>query len=391
MWVALALGALAGCGAQERAPDLGPDPCAVARVEAGGPLSAEAAAAAEPVALAHVRIREARRTLDPGFYTLAEQALRCALGTAPDDPEARRWLGHVQLQFHRFADAEATLRPLVAQTDHWRDHMLLSDALMEQGRLVEAAAELDLARVAHPSLETWDRAAHLAWLSGDLDGAIALEEQAVSAGTAADPEPLAWALTRLGELKAQRGQVPNELGLAVRTLPDYPPAHLALGRWLLGAGQPEAAARHLARAGHTVAAARALAEIDPSTDVDAVGDQDPRGYAVWLTATDPERALRLLDDELAARHDAVTWMARALALSRAGLDGTTEARTALATGIADPSVWLQGAEVLGDPSLAAQALRWRGALLPSEIDRAESMIRKEEGGSQEKNRKDRSG
>ncbi len=353
------------------------DPCVVARAPAPGPLAAELARADTWVAQALVRIREARLTQDPGFYTLAEQALRCELASDAESVPARRWLGHVRLQFHDFTGAEALLAPLAAETAHWRDLMLWSDSLMEQGRIDEAEPVLRSALHDHPSLETWDRAAHLAWLRGELAEALTLQQRAVDAGVPADPEPLAWALVRLGELKVLAGERPNELGLALQVLPDYAPGHLALGRWLLGQGDPERAAVHLLRAGPMVAAVRALAEIDAAADVHAVGAQDPRGYGVWLAPSDPSRALALLEPELGARRDAATRMAMAWALHHQGADGEegrAHARAALQTGIVDPSLWVQGAVVLTDPALAAAALEHRASLLPSEIVCAESVI-----------------
>lgn len=380
---------MAGCGSATE-PPFGPasggeplaevdrgivqDPCALATLPVEGPLEHEIVAGMDPVAVARVRIREAGLTSDPGFDTLAELSLECALRVDPSSIEAARWLGYVDIQFHRFAEAEARMESLYARTGAWHDALILGDARMEQGDLAGAAAAYDDAMAVRPGLETYDRAANLRWLEGDLDGAVDLEQRAVSAATPSDPEPMAFVLTRLGVLRALRGERPDELGVALTVLPGYAPAELALGRWFLATGDPERARPHLVAAGPTVEAARALAEIDPAASVAAVQRQDRRGYALWLASTDPAAALPLLDAELGQRRDAMTRLARAWAASRLGADVGEEVRAALATGCSDPLGLLLAAEALGSAELAARALAAAPGLLPSEQVRARRIV-----------------
>jgi hypothetical protein len=190
----------------------------------------------------------------------------------------------------------------------------------------------------------------------------------------ADAEVTAWVATALGTWKMYSGEPPNELGLALRAMPHYPHAHLALGRFWLWKGETERARQQLKEAGPTVAAVRALSEIDPSADVSQVRLQDPRGYALWLALRDPAAALPLLDGELDARRDATTVIGREWVAFRANAPFSEEAvRKALATGIAEPSVLLMAAEVLRDPALAARAASIPAGLLPSERARAEQL------------------
>ena len=365
---------LLACSPEPEPP--GPaDPCAVTAAPPEGPLAAEIAAAEDPLAIARLQIRQARLSADPGYYVLAGQAADCALERRPEDVEARRIKVHVLIQFHRFAEAEAAARELVArERSGWFDQLLLGDALMEQGKLREAGAAYQAAMDRRPSLQLYDRAAWMRWLVGDLEGAIDLQRRAVRAGSPADPEPLAWVLTRLGWLRALKGEPAPELDAALELLPDYAPAHLRRGQLRLYRGELEGAREDLRAVGATVAAYRALAELDPEIDVAAVGDQDYRGFGEWLADREPERAVALLEREYAARQDAVTTIALAYARSRAGEGGPeleAAVREALATGIIEPRTLLHAGWILGDRTLVERALSMGPGLLPSERARAE--------------------
>ena len=213
-------------------------PCATLSAQTPGPLAEERAKAkGAPLAIARLHVREARLSGDPGFYTLANLALDCALSRDPADREAARLKAHVQLQFHRFSAVEAQARQLTSDPQAgWMDWMLLGDALMEQGELDSAGDAYQRALNLRPSIELYDRVAWLRWLWGDVQGAVEMQEMAVSAGSPLDPEPLAWVLTRLGWLHALTGKPAPEIDAALALLPDYKPARYARGRIRLTAG-----------------------------------------------------------------------------------------------------------------------------------------------------------
>ena len=85
-------------------------------------------------------VARARRTNDAGDYKLAERTADCLTSRYPDAPAALLLKGHVLHQLHRFAEAEQIARRLVATREFVLDYGLLGDALMDQGRLTEAAA-----------------------------------------------------------------------------------------------------------------------------------------------------------------------------------------------------------------------------------------------------------
>jgi tetratricopeptide (TPR) repeat protein len=386
-----------------------PDACAIMATPAPGPLSQERdKAGPDALAQARLRIREARISGDPGFYTLAETALDCALSRTPDDAEAKRLRVHLLVQFHRFAEAEVAAKSLQEgpRVDaHFLDYALYGDALMEQGKLDAAGDAYQTAVNLRPGLEMYDRIGWLRWLWGDVEGSIEMQSLAVSAGSALDPEPLAWVLSRMGWLHAITLKPSPEIDQALVQVPDYPPALFARGRIRLAAGDLTGAREDFEKVGPTVEATWARAEAEDVTanvafvgaavgaSVGAsVGAQDPRGYAIWLSdsavVADRARAVQLLEAEVERRQDAVTRMALAYARFMAGGSApgvlSTEVRAVLATGIVEPRVLLQAGLILGDGApvsedarkLLERALASGPGLLPSEQKRARDALAK---------------
>ena len=83
-------------------------------------------------------VAKARRTLNVGYYKLAEKTTDVMDARFGASPEARLLRGHVFHQLHRFAEAETLARALVAERGLAPDYALLCDALMEQGKLTTA-------------------------------------------------------------------------------------------------------------------------------------------------------------------------------------------------------------------------------------------------------------
>ena len=103
-------------------------------------------------------------------------------------PAALLLRGHVLISFHRFAEAEAIARELVAQRTLPFDYGLLGDALVEQGRLAEAVSAYQRMVDLRPDLQSYSRVAYMRWLKGDLDGAIEVARMAAGAASPLDPE-----------------------------------------------------------------------------------------------------------------------------------------------------------------------------------------------------------
>ena len=103
------------------------------RVKAGKESGPESIGNYERLGWAY--ISKARRTLDAGYYKLAEKTADVMDARFGPSDEALLLRGHVYHNLHRFQEAESVARKLVASRGLAFDFALLSDALMEQGKL----------------------------------------------------------------------------------------------------------------------------------------------------------------------------------------------------------------------------------------------------------------
>ncbi len=339
-------------------------------------------------------VEKARISGDAGFYTLAEQAARALDQAAPGDPAGLLLLGHVRHTQHRFAEAEEIGRRLTGLREAPFDHALLGDALMEQGKLEEAVAVYQKMVDLRPGLQTYSRVAHLRWLKGDLEGALALMREAVNAGGAGAKEATAWALTRRAGYEWQSGMLPEaraSVQAALEFVPGYAPALLMEGRILLGAGRAGEAVRPLQEAAklsplpeYLWTLSEALRASDRATEAQSVEDElqkrggdDARTYSLFLATrgSNPARALALAEAELRERQDVFTRDALAWSLYSNGRpqEARAEMEKALREGTRDGRLFLHAAVIAASMQETAVAERhlaearlFAPMLLPSE-------------------------
>lgn len=340
-------------------------------------------------------IAQARLTNDAGFYKVAEQAAACLDSMEPNDPAALLLRGHVFHQMHRFAEAEQIARRLVSSREFVLDFGLLGDVLMEQGRVTAAAAAYQKMIDLKPFYQSYTRAAHLRWLRGDLDGAIAMMHAAVRAASPRDRESVAWAYSRLALYELQRGRLSEAARMTDRSLqyvPDYAAALLARGRILLAQAQFLEAAATLEKAARLnplpeyrwafADALRSLKRIEAAGAVERQlvqqGADDPRTLALYLSTRreDAGKAIDLARRELENRSDIFTLDALAWALASAGETDEASAlmARAVAEGTQDARLFLHAAVIASAAGRPADAARWRRmasklrfTLLPSEL------------------------
>jgi tetratricopeptide (TPR) repeat protein len=340
-------------------------------------------------------VARARVSNDAGFYTLAEQAAACLESIQPGDPAALLLRGHVLHQLHRFGEAEVIARRLVTLREFVLDYGLLGDVLMEQGRLNEAAVAYQKMVDLKPFYQSYTRAAHLRWLKGDLDGAIALMHSAIRAVSPRDPESVAWAYSRLAVYELQRGQLAEASRMtdaSLQHVPDYAAALLTRGRIQLAQKNYLEAAVTLQKAAAVnplpeyrwalADALRSLSRNDEAAAVEqqlvAQGSEDPRTLALFLSTRreDPVKAVALARQELEKRSDVFTLDALAWALASSGeiAEASSIMTRALAEGTEDARLFLHAAAIAAADGRYADARRWASqaqalhfTLLPSEL------------------------
>jgi tetratricopeptide (TPR) repeat protein len=352
--------------------------------------------------LARQLMRRARETSDASYRLYADDALRAARARDPRDPQAIVLAAMLLQDQHRFRGAAALAREVIALApDDSTGHLVLGDALLELGDYDAAIDSYQQAMNLRPDLRSYNRAAHMKWLLGDVDGAREVMVLAIDSGSVRDPESRAWCYVDLGEIDLQRGETGLALqaaAAALQVLPDYVPAQSLRARALQREGKLDEAIALLERVVEQRASADDLLRLaewletagDPAAararhqQAEALADAEPRPLAHHLArhGLEPVRALALAQAELDARANLAAHDTLALAQLRAGqLD---EARAsidaALRLGTPDAQLHLHAgliAAAAGRRDLAARELARaeqldRGAdpLLAGELRRA---------------------
>jgi tetratricopeptide (TPR) repeat protein len=340
-------------------------------------------------------VAKARESFDAGFYKLAEQCAHSIKKRNPQSSDAMLLRAHALQNLHRFKESEALARHLVQQRGLAFDYGLLGDALMEQGKLNEAVEAYQQMIDLKPDLHAYARAAHMRWLKGDLVGAIAAMQLAVSAASPHDAESAAWVNTRLATYLFQAGkfeEAEQRCAFAISLQNDYPPALLLQAKMLLGqerfgeavdALQTAVKLNPLPEYQWTLAEAlRAAGRENEASAVEARVQQygavsDPRTLSLFLSTRheSPETALRLAQAEFGSRSDVFTYDILAWSLAAAGklTEAHSEMQRALAEGTEDARLFFHAAIIASQTGRTADAERWlRRAsdlshlLLPSE-------------------------
>lgn len=386
----------------------GGDPCGIALVPHHGNekidleierLQGEARSSANSVELMKrlgwAFIAKARLSYDPGYYKMAEQCAFCAQSKNAEDPDALLLRGHILQSLHRFKEAEPVAQRLLTIRGEASDYSLLGDVLMEQGHLTDAAVAYQKMINARPDLQGYARVAHLRWLKGDLEGAIEAIRMAVTAGGPNEPEPTAWAYTRLGIYELQAGDTEiamKSARIACQFAENYAAALLLRGRILLAQHNAQDAIEFLERAAaltrlpeYEWTLADALREIGKTQAAEKVerslirhgAMDDPRTFALYLAtrAQQIQQALKLAEDELNTRADVFTMDALAWALNASGRipDAREYAKKALSEGTQDARLFYHAGRIAlaaGDSVEAEKAFarsdRIKQTLMPSE-------------------------
>lgn len=314
-------------------------------------------------------IKKARLSFDAGFYKLAEQCAACLEAQGANNADALLLRAHALQSLHHFAAAETAARELVRLRERPFDYGVLGDVLIDQGKVREGAAAYQKMVDLRPDLQSYARAAHVRWLTGDLAGAIELMKLATAASSPNDPEAGAWAFTRLALYQLQRGTTNDALAscdAALSLQSDYAPALLARGRVLLAVNRRADAVVELQRAVKLNPLPEYQWALEDALQTQSIVSrsetEDPRTLSLYLATRheDVERAVRLAQQELTNRQDVFTHDALAWSLAAAGR--TTEAQAhikqALAEGTVDARLYFHAGVIAALNDDRHEARRW---------------------------------
>ena len=330
-------------------------------------------------------VKKARSSFDAGFYKLAEQCAACMEARGSGGPDALLLRAHALQSLHHFAAAESAARKLVSLRERPFDYGVLGDVLIDQGKVREAAAAYQKMVDLRPDLQSYARAAHVRWLTGDLDGALGLMKLATGASSPNDPDASAWAFTRLALYQLQRGvtkQALESCDAALSLQSDYPPAMFARGRTLLAMNRATEALIELQRAAKLNPLPEYQWALEDVLNIESQivvrdGTEDSRTLSLYLATRhqDIERAVKLAQQELTNREDIFTHDALAWALAAAGrpTEAQQHMNQALSEGTADARLCLHARVIAALNADNKQARRWleqaaaiKQMLLPSE-------------------------
>lgn len=292
--------------------------------------------------LAVLFMRRRRETSKPALMLYARDAIEAALGLESEHRAALLLRGLVHQYDHEFRAARDLAERILETAPALPDaHLLRGDAALELGDYAVAAEAYQAAVDLRPDLRSYNRAAHLRGLHGDVSGALEILEAAMEAGNPSDPESIAWCLVDQANLHRHVGRPKESLAkteAALRLLPNYVPGLVARARTLAAVGRREEAIAVYQQALVRLPTVDSLVELAELRleggenaqaglrirQAEALAGEDPRPLAHFyarrprVSARAIERATALSKRALEDRRDVPTWTTRGLALLRAG-------------------------------------------------------------------------
>ncbi len=206
-------------------------------------------------ALGEAFLQRARETVDPTYYTKAQQVIGEALKRDPNNLEALIGRGTLLLAQHRFRDALAVgqrARGLNATIP--RILGIIADAQVELGMYPDSIETIQMMVDLRPDLSSYSRVSYARELNGDLPGAIEAMQAAIEGGSPA-AENTEYLRVQLGTLYFAEGDLPDAeaaYGDALVHLPGYPYALAGMARVHAARGETDAAVELYDRAIATV-------------------------------------------------------------------------------------------------------------------------------------------
>jgi tetratricopeptide (TPR) repeat protein len=345
--------------------------------------------------LAATFIQKMRETTDFGYIDRASRIVNNVLSLEPANYEALRLRSEIGLERHQFAEVAEWSREMtrIASDDAW-NWGTLGDALMEMGEYDRAAEAYQKMVTLKPNQSSYNRASYYRFVLGDAQGAIAIMQQAIAAGSPS-PENTAWCWVDLGNLYFKTGRLDDAArayAAALGTFAGYYPAYAGLGRVQAAEGRYEQAIESYKRAqaavpmpeyaaaladlydrtGNKVEAQRQLEMVDVVDKMARANNEKTNRNLAMVFADQGrnlERALELAQAELKVRGDVYTYDALAWTLYKNGKyqEAESAAAKALAFGTPEPGFYYHAgmiANALGNKVDARKYLERALALNP---------------------------
>lgn len=167
-------------------------------------------------------LQRARETSDPTYYTRADGILNQALSEAPEDTDTLIGLGALALARHQFHEAADWANRAIATNDYKAaGYGVLGDAYTELGQYEDAVGAFQQMIDLRPDQTSYARVSYARELHGDLKGAIATMQEAVTAAPAGN-EATEWTRVQLGNLYFNSGDLHTAQQLYEESLARYP-------------------------------------------------------------------------------------------------------------------------------------------------------------------------
>ncbi len=347
-------------------------------------------------ALAAAYLQKLRETGDFDYVNRASKIIDQALAREPRNYEALRLSNEVDLNWHRFSKVAETSRKLAElKPDDPRNWGTLGDALMELGEYHAAAEAYQHMVNLRAGLAGFNRVAWYRFVTGDHAGAIEMMQKAIGSRTAV-PENLAWCLVELGNMQFKSGKLEDAAAAYENALVLFPGYHRALagmGQVLAAQGRRDDAIAAYQRAqaviplpeyaaaledlytlaGRKQEAAKQAALIDMIAKMAEANNEKTNRNLVLIYSDHGrklDRALQMIQAELADRRDVYTYDALAWALYRNGkyAEAAEASRTALQMHTPEPAFYYHAGMIqaaLDHKTEAANDLRQALALNPA--------------------------
>lgn len=349
------------------------------------------------VKLADASVQDARLTGDVAAYTRALAAADAALAIQPGYAPAEAARGSVLVALHRFPEARDLARSVLRRLAGDPTALsVLGDASLELGDLSTAAKAYQQLGLVADGAAARVRAGRLAFLRGDVAGALAADGDAVAAASdeGLEGDALAFYDVTLGSAQIAAGDAAGAretfmAGLAVR--PELPAGLVGLARLDAFGGDLSGAIGRLDTAiaaiplpdtlalraelqslrsgpGDADAAVADRATIEAIARLaGSAGSVYDRGLALYLSdaGLEPDRAVDLARGELAVRPDVYGYDTLAWALVNAGDATAADApmRSALAAGTQDARLWYHAGVIAAQLGRAEEARTYLGDAL----------------------------